>query len=78
MSEQGAEPGPKRAEPGPQEPDSPTVGEPGEDLPETPDIHGAYPHLDDAQIAALSALGQRRATQPGEDWRWCYVDETFV
>jgi thioredoxin reductase (NADPH) len=40
--------------------------EPGEDLSETPDLHGAYPRLDDAQIAALSALGQRRATQPGE------------
>ena len=37
-----------------------------EDLPETPDKHGVYPRLDDAQIAALSALGQRRATQPGD------------
>jgi thioredoxin reductase len=37
-----------------------------EDLPETPDLHGAYPRLDDARIAALSALGQRRATRPGD------------
>lgn len=33
---------------------------------ETPDLQGAYPRLDDAQIAALAGLGQRRAVQPGE------------
>ena len=38
----------------------------GEDFPETSDLYGAYPRLDDAQTASLSALGQRRATQPGE------------
>jgi thioredoxin reductase (NADPH) len=34
--------------------------------PETPDLYGAYPRLDDAQVTALAALGQRRAVQPGE------------
>ena len=57
MSEQRTEPGAREHEP---------TLEFSEDLPETPDKHGAYPRLDDAQIAALSALGQRRATQPGD------------
>ena len=57
MSEQRTEPGAREHEP---------ALEVSEDLPETPDLHGAYPRLDDAQIAALSALGQRRATQPGD------------
>ncbi|MDX6335359.1 MAG: thioredoxin reductase, partial [Streptosporangiaceae bacterium] len=33
---------------------------------ETPDLNGAYPRLSDPQIAALSALGQRRPAQPEE------------
>ena len=33
---------------------------------ETPDLNGAYPRLSDAQIAALSSLGQRRPAQPDE------------
>ena len=33
---------------------------------ETPDLQGAYPRLSDAQVAALTALGQRRAAQPEE------------
>jgi thioredoxin reductase (NADPH) len=33
---------------------------------ETPDLYGAYPRLTDAQVAVLSALGQRRRTRPGE------------
>ena len=33
---------------------------------ETPDLQGAYPRLDDAQIATLTGLGPRRPTQPGE------------
>jgi thioredoxin reductase (NADPH) len=33
---------------------------------ETPGLQGAYPRLDDAQIAALAGLGQRRPVQPGE------------
>src|SRR6202158_3035087 len=57
MSEQRTEPGAREHEP---------ALEFSEDLPETPDLHGAYPRLDDAQIPALSALGQRRATQPGD------------
>ncbi len=23
-------------------------------------------------------LGSVQSFEPGEDWRWCYVDETFV
>jgi thioredoxin reductase (NADPH) len=42
--------------------DSPPVA-PGS---ETPDTHGAFPCLSDAQIAALEALGQRRAIEPGD------------
>ena len=38
---------------------------PGE-ITETPDSQGAYPRLSDAQIAALTGQGDRRATQPGE------------
>ena len=33
---------------------------------ETPDLQGAYPRLSDAQIDALTALGQRRRTEPGQ------------
>lgn len=33
---------------------------------ETPDNHGAYPRLSEAQIAALDARGRRRATEAGE------------
>ena len=57
MSEQRTEPGTREHEP---------ALEVSEDLPETPDLHGAYLRLDDAQIAALSALGQRSATQSGD------------
>ena len=32
---------------------------------ETPDLQGAYPRLSDAQIDALTALGQRRRTEAG-------------
>jgi len=35
------------------------------DIAETPDQHGAYPRLSDAQIAALTSQGERRGTQPG-------------
>jgi thioredoxin reductase (NADPH) len=34
---------------------------------ETPDLNGAYPRLSDAQIAAMSSLGQRRPARPGEE-----------
>ncbi|HEX3956500.1 MAG TPA: FAD-dependent oxidoreductase [Trebonia sp.] len=36
------------------------------DITETPDLQGAYPRLSDAQIAALTSQGDRRATQPGK------------
>jgi thioredoxin reductase (NADPH) len=35
-------------------------------LTETPDLHGAFPRLTDEQIAALTPLGERRRTRPGE------------
>ena len=35
-------------------------------LPETPDPHGAFPRLDDQQIEALAAHGERRPTRAGE------------
>ncbi|HEY2522319.1 MAG TPA: FAD-dependent oxidoreductase [Streptosporangiaceae bacterium] len=41
------------------------AGEPPE-LPETSDLHGAYPRLDDVQIAVLADQGHRRATLPAE------------
>jgi thioredoxin reductase (NADPH) len=37
---------------------------PPDALAETPDLQGAYPRLDDEQIAALAAVGSRRAVQP--------------
>jgi thioredoxin reductase (NADPH) len=43
----------------------PSPAEPGE-VTETPDLQGAYPRLSDPQIAALTAQGDRRGTQPGE------------
>jgi thioredoxin reductase (NADPH) len=33
---------------------------------ETPDLQGAFPRLNEAQVAMLAARGQRRATGPGE------------
>jgi thioredoxin reductase (NADPH) len=33
---------------------------------ETPDLHGAYPRLSDAQIKALTPYGERRPTREGE------------
>ena len=33
---------------------------------ETPDLEGAYPRLNDAQVSSLAALGQRIATRPGD------------
>lgn len=35
-------------------------------LPETPDLDGAYPRLDQAQLDTLEAKGERRPIQPGE------------
>jgi thioredoxin reductase (NADPH) len=40
---------------------------PTSDLPtETPDLQGAFPRLNEAQVVMLAARGQRRATGPGE------------
>ncbi|MFF0341270.1 FAD-dependent oxidoreductase [Kribbella sp. NPDC004875] len=33
---------------------------------ETPDLYGAYPRLDESQLAELNSLGQRRTTSGGE------------
>jgi thioredoxin reductase (NADPH) len=43
----------------------PSLAEPG-DITETPDAQGAYPRLNDAQVAVLAGQGVRRGTQPGE------------
>jgi thioredoxin reductase (NADPH) len=37
-----------------------------EEVPETPDLQGAYPRLSDAQIAALARQGRHRVTRPDE------------
>jgi thioredoxin reductase (NADPH) len=50
---------------GPREQDTGPFAE-APDVQETPDLQGAYPRLGDAQIAALTALGQRRTVQQGE------------
>ena len=36
------------------------------DVEETPDLEGAYPRLNDAQLTTLAEAGQRRAVQPEE------------
>jgi thioredoxin reductase (NADPH) len=36
------------------------------ELPETPDLHGAYPRLSDAQVDMLAAQGERRPTKAGD------------
>ena len=33
---------------------------------ETPDLYGAYPRLEDYQLAELSSMGERRQTSEGE------------
>ena len=40
------------------------AAEPPDELAETSDLQGAYPRLDDGQIAAVAALGSRRAVRP--------------
>jgi thioredoxin reductase (NADPH) len=42
------------------------AAEPPDELAETSDLQGAYPRLDDGQIAALAALGSRRAVRPDQ------------
>jgi thioredoxin reductase (NADPH) len=41
-------------------------GLPDGPLPETPDLHGAYPRLTEEHIKALEAVGERRATARGD------------
>ena len=50
-------------DPGPR---PPAISGPGQPAAETPDLNGAYPRLSEAQIAALSSLGQRRPSRPDE------------
>jgi hypothetical protein len=47
-------------------PDPAGIGQPGQDIAETPDLQGAYPRLSDAQIPALAAQGRRHETRPEE------------
>ena len=47
-------------------PGTPAASGPGQPVAETPDLNGAYPRLSDAQIAALSSLGQRRPARPDQ------------
>jgi thioredoxin reductase (NADPH) len=42
------------------------VVDPDPDVPETPDVYGAYPRLTDQQIATLKTHGQVQQTQQGE------------
>jgi thioredoxin reductase (NADPH) len=42
----------------------PAIGE--EPLPETPDLHGAYPRLSPAQLQTLERYGERRPTRRGD------------
>ena len=42
------------------------VAESAGDIEETPDLQGAYPRLNDAQLTTLAEAGRRRAVQPEE------------
>src|SRR6202000_308709 len=42
------------------------VAESTGDIKETPDLQGAYPRLNDAQLTALAEAGPRRGVQPEE------------
>jgi thioredoxin reductase (NADPH) len=42
------------------------VVDPDLDVPETPDVYGAYPRLTDQQIATLEKYGQVQQTQQGQ------------
>ena len=55
-----------RSRPRDEQPGPGVVAESADDIEETPDLRGAYPRLDDAQLATLAELGRRRAVQPGE------------
>ena len=58
--------GPMRSRPRDEHPGPGVVSESAGDIEETPDLQGAYPRLDDAQLTTLAELGRRRAVQPEE------------
>src|ERR1700760_3532998 len=58
--------GPMRSRPRDEQPGPGVVSESAGDIEETPDLQGAYPRLDDAQLAAVAEAGRRRAVQPEE------------
>ena len=56
--------GPMRSRPREEHPAPGVVSESAGDIEETPDLQGAYPRLDDAQLTTLAEAGRRRAVQP--------------
>src|SRR6201995_2203605 len=58
--------GPMRSRPREEHPAPGVVSESAGDIEETPDLQGAYPRLDDAQLATLAEAGRRRAVQAEE------------
>src|ERR1700689_152652 len=55
-----------RSRPREEHPGPGAVSESAEDIEETPDLQGAYPRLNDAQLTTLAEAGRRRAVQPAE------------
>jgi len=55
-----------RSRPRDEHPGPGAVSESAGDIEETPDLQGAYPRLDDAQLTTLAEAGRRRAVQPEE------------
>ena len=58
--------GPMRSRPREEHPGPGVVSESAGDVEETPDLQGAYPRLDDAQLTTLAEAGRRRAVQAEE------------
>src|ERR1700753_3553174 len=58
--------GPMRSRPREEHPGAGVVSESGGGIEETPDLQGAYPRLNDAQLTTLAGAGRRRAVQPEE------------
>src|ERR1700728_2494431 len=58
--------GPMRSRPRDEHPVPGAVSESAGDIEETPDLQGAYPRLNDAQLTTLAEAGRRRAVQPEE------------
>jgi thioredoxin reductase (NADPH) len=55
-----------RSRPRDEHPGPAVVSESAGDIEETPDLQGAYPRLNDAQLTTLAEAGRRRAVQPEE------------